>query len=167
MQELDVISVNIWNIIISLCNLVILFLVMKRFLFKPVKAMIAKREAAVEAELDAAKKERLEAEKNRERWEEKMAQSDEEADKIIKQAVEKAGRRSSLIIGNASDKADDIIRQAKLEAQMEHKAAEEGIRREIVDLSSALTGKLLEREINAKDHSDLIDEFIDKIGEIS
>ncbi|MBP5262611.1 MAG: F0F1 ATP synthase subunit B [Clostridiales bacterium] len=167
MQELDVISVNIWNIIISLCNLVILFLVMKKFLFKPVKEMIAKREAAVDAELDAAKKERSEAEKNKELWDEKMAASDEEADRIIKKAVDKAGKRSSIIIGNANTKAEEIIRQAKLEAEMEHKAAEEGIRREIVDLSSALTGKLLEREINAEDHSDLIDEFIDKIGEIS
>ena len=167
MQTLDVISVNIWDIIISLSNLVILFLVMKKFLFKPVKAMIARREAAVEAELSEAKREREEAEKNRSDWEDRMSRADEEADEIIKKAVDKAGRRSGIIINNASEKADEIIRQAKLEAQMEHKAAEEGIRREIVDLSSVLTGKLLNREINAEDHSDLINDFIDKIGEIS
>ena len=43
----------------------------------------------------------------------------------------------------------------------------EGIKREIVDLSSTLTGKLLEREIKPEDHSELIDEFINEIGEIS
>ena len=43
MQTLDIISVNIWQIIISLSNLVILFLLVKKFLFKPVKSMIAKR----------------------------------------------------------------------------------------------------------------------------
>ena len=37
MQNLDVISVNIWAIIASLCNLLILTLIVKKFLFKPVK----------------------------------------------------------------------------------------------------------------------------------
>ena len=36
MQSLDVISVNIWHILISLANLAILFFVVKRFLFAPV-----------------------------------------------------------------------------------------------------------------------------------
>ncbi|SCW50675.1 F-type H+-transporting ATPase subunit b [Ruminococcaceae bacterium YRB3002] len=167
MQTLDIISVNIWQIIISLCNLVIIFLIMKKFLFKPVKDMIAKREAKVNEVLDEAKQERAEAEKTKTLWEEKMAASDEEADRIIKKAVAKAGKRSELIIGNANSKADEIVRQAKAEAELEHKAAEESIRHEIVTLSSALTGKLLEREINPDDHSELIDEFINEIGEIS
>ena len=83
MQTLDVISVNIWQIIISLANLVILFLLFKKFLFKPVKEMIAKREAAVEAELDAAKHEHDAANEERRQWEAKMASADEEADRII------------------------------------------------------------------------------------
>ena len=42
MQFLDIISVNIWDILISLINLLILFLVFKRFLFKPVQKMLDK-----------------------------------------------------------------------------------------------------------------------------
>ena len=32
-QSLDIISVNIWQILISLANLLIMFLILKRFLF--------------------------------------------------------------------------------------------------------------------------------------
>ncbi len=167
MQTLDVISVNIWQIIISLANLVILFLLFKKFLFKPVKEMIAKREAAVEAELDAAKHEHDAANEERRQWEAKMASADEEADRIIQNAVTKANKKSGVIISTASERADEIIKVAKFEASLEHKAAQEGIKREIVDLSSTLTGKLLEREIKPEDHSELIDEFINEIGEIS
>ena len=167
MQTLDVISVNIWQIIISLANLVILFLLFKKFLFKPVKEMIAKREAAVEAELDAAKHEHDAANEQRRQWEAKMATADQEADKIIQDAVTKANKKSGVIISTASERADEIIKVAKFEASLEHKAAQEGIKREIVDLSSTLTGKLLEREIKPEDHSELIDEFINEIGEIS
>ena len=42
MQSLDVISVNIWQIVISLANLALLFLLLKKFLYQPVKRMLAK-----------------------------------------------------------------------------------------------------------------------------
>ena len=41
----------------------------------------------------------------------------------------------------------------------------EDIKREIVEVSSTIAEKMLEREVNADDHRDLIDSFIDKIGE--
>ena len=40
-QSLDIISVNIWQILISLINLLLLFLIIKKFLFKPVQNMLA------------------------------------------------------------------------------------------------------------------------------
>ena len=48
---------------------------------------------------------------------------------------------------------------------MERRKAEEGIRKEIVEVSSALAEKLLEREVSADDHRRLIDTFIDEIGD--
>ena len=45
MPTLDVVSVNIWQILISLANLVIIFLIVKKFLFAPVQRMLAERQA--------------------------------------------------------------------------------------------------------------------------
>ena len=47
-QTLDVISVNLWQILISLANLVILYLLLKKFLFKPVHKFLAARKEEVE-----------------------------------------------------------------------------------------------------------------------
>ena len=47
MQSLDVISVNLWQILISLCNLVIIFLVVKHFLYQPVRKMLKKRQEKI------------------------------------------------------------------------------------------------------------------------
>jgi len=49
MQTLEVISVNLWQILISLLNLLILFLLFKKFLFKPVNNMLAKRQSEIDA----------------------------------------------------------------------------------------------------------------------
>ena len=50
MFNLDVISVNIWAILASLANLLILTWILKRFLFKPVKKMLDARRAAIDAD---------------------------------------------------------------------------------------------------------------------
>ena len=48
-ESLDVIYINIWAIVISLVNLLILFLLLKKFLFKPVTRIMAERRAKVDA----------------------------------------------------------------------------------------------------------------------
>ena len=48
MQTLDVISVNIWQIVISLLNLLLMFLILKHFLFKPVNKILDERKQNVE-----------------------------------------------------------------------------------------------------------------------
>ena len=47
-QSLDVISFNLWQVIISLANLLILFLILKKFLYKPVKNIMAKRQSELD-----------------------------------------------------------------------------------------------------------------------
>ena len=45
---LDVISINIWQVIISVINLFLMFLILKRFLFAPVQKMLATRQAQLD-----------------------------------------------------------------------------------------------------------------------
>ena len=164
MQTLDVISVNIWQILISLCNLLLLFWLFKRFLFKPVKNVLAKRQAELDASYERANMANAEAEKNKRSWEEKLATAEDEAHTILQNATEHARRRSDQIIEDAEVRAEGMIRLAKQEAELERKKAEDGMKREIVEVSTALSEKLLAREINTKDHRSLIDSFIEDIG---
>ena len=164
-QTLDVISVNLWQILISLANLLILFKIIKKFLYKPVKNVIAQRDAEIEERYIAASKAQEAADENREKWETRLSGAESEADTIIASATENAKIRSEKIVEEANVKAHSIIRKAETEAQLEMQKAEESIRREIVEVSTALAGKLLEREINVDDHRGLIDSFIEKIGD--
>ena len=165
MQSLDIISINIWHIVISLCNLLILFLMLKKFLYQPVKKVLADRQAAIDSRYDEADKANSEALQSKAEWEERMAAADEEAAGIISSAVESANRQSSAILGETKEKADRMISRARAEADAERRKAEDDIKDRIADVSAAIAGKLLEREISAADHSDLIDSFISEIGE--
>lgn len=165
MQSLDIISVNLWQILISLVNLLLLFLAFKKFLYKPVKSILAKRQAEIEKDYAAAKEAQADADENRRIWEEKMASAAAEADEIIRTATEKAKRRSDTMVEEAREKADGLVRVAQSEAELERKKAVDDIKREIVEVSGALTEKMLEREINTDDHRALIDSFIEEIGD--
>ena len=165
MQSLDVISVNIWQILISLINLLIMFLIIKKFLFKPVNNMLAKRQAELDSKYEAANSAMSNAEKNENLWNEKIKTAKDEADAIISSAADTAKWREEKIISVAKDKADSIIKRAEAEAELELKKAEAEIKNEIVGVSSALTEKLLSREINMDDHKNIVDSFIEKIGD--
>ncbi|MER2056131.1 MAG: F0F1 ATP synthase subunit B [Clostridia bacterium] len=164
MQNLDVISVNIWAIIASLCNLLILTLIVKKFLFKPVKKIIDTRRAAIDADYAQAAAARAVAEENRLNYEAAMAAAEQTSSQIIADATRVAEHRSSEIVAEAREKATELRRQAEADAVLERKKAEDDMKREIADVSAQLTGKLLQREINEEDHRALIDSFLQEIG---
>ena len=165
MQSLEVISVNFWQILISLLNLLILFLLFKKFLFKPVNNMLAKRQSEIDAKYEEAEEAKRIANEDKLLWDEKIGAVKQESDEIIKKAQSSAQRQSDAIVSKAKEQADSIVRQAEVQAELEYKKAEDGIKKEIVEVSTALANKLLEREITPDDHKDLIDSFIERIGD--
>ena len=165
MQSLDIISVNLWQILISLCNLLILFFILKKFLFKPVKKTLEKRQEEIDSKYNEADIAKNEALASKDKWEEQLKGASAQADDIINKATADAEKRSERIVSDAKVAADDIMRRAKSEAELEKQKAQAGIKKEIVDVSAAIAEKMLGREINEQDHHELIDSFIKDIGE--
>lgn len=165
MQPSEIITVNIWQIVVSLLNLVILFLIVKKFLYKPIKKTLKDREEKLEEKYTEAD-ERLENAKNTEaELNEKLSEADKAAEQIVSDATVVAERRKAEITAEAQAEADNIVRLAHAEAELERKKAQGDIKTQIVDVSLALSEKLIEREIKEEDHHNLIDSFISQIGD--
>jgi len=163
MQNLSVISVNFWQIVISLVNLLILTWIIKRFLYKPVKKMLDARRAAIDEDYAQAKTAREEAEESRLNYEAAMAAAQQTTDQMIADAARTAEYRGNEIVAEAREKASEIRRQAEQDALLERKKAEDEMKHEIANVSAQLTGKLLQREINEEDHRALIDSFLNEL----
>lgn len=162
---MSIISVNIWQILISLANLTILFLLLKKFLYNPVQKMLDERRAQIDSDYQDAAKAKQSAEMKDAELTERLAGAKAEAEGIVKEAADAAKMRGDKIIEDARATADGIIRQAEEDAELERKRVGETIKEQIVDVSTALAEKMLEREVNADDHKALIDDFISKIGD--
>ncbi len=165
MPNLGIVSVNIWQILISLANLTILYLLLKKFLYKPVKAVLENRRASIAKSYEEAEEARTTADAAREEYTAKLATAHATADGIIHEATVSANKRGDQIVADARVKAGEIVHQGELQAEMEMKKAKESIRREITDVSAAMTEKLLKREIKSDDHRAMIDDFLKGVGE--
>ncbi len=165
MQNLGIISVNLWQILISLANLTILFLLLKKFLYKPVTKMLEERRTQIDKEYSDAETANASAKAKDAELTERLAGAKQEAEDIVKEAADAAQARGDKIVEDAKAAAYGIIRQAEQEAELELKRAEAAIKTQVIEVSTALAEKMLSREVNADDHKALIDNFIDKIGD--
>ncbi len=164
-QTLDIISVNLWQMLVSLANLVLLFLLIKKFLYKPVKNMLENRQKTIEGDYDAAREAKEQALADKQAYEAQLQDAKQEANRVIQNAVELATDREREILAEAKAKAEGIRREAENDAALERKKAEDGIRQEIVEVSSLLTEKLLERELSEEDHRRFVDSFVESLGD--
>ena len=165
LESSDIISVNIWQILISLANLLIIFLILKKFLWKPVKKVMDERQNAVDKQYADAAEAEAKAKADKAQWAARLATADEEAAARIAAADETARRHGDRVIVEARVKADGIIRQAEAAAELERKKAEAGMKQEIAVVGAALAEKMLERELNAADHEKMIESFLDEVGD--
>lgn len=164
-QTLDVISVNLWQILISLANLLIMFAILKRFLFKPVQNILAQRQAQVDNIYAEAEDSRTSAEGMRRQYEQRLANARDEADEVVRTATQTAQRRSDAIVSEASAQAAHLKRKAEQEIDMERKQMLSDVRSEISDMAVSIASKVVEREIRPEDHASLVDEFIRNVGD--
>lgn len=161
----EFLNINFFTALFTLANTIALFLVMKKFLFKPIMKMITDRQKEIDdmyAEADSAKNEAkaLEAE-----YKEKLSVASETSERMVKEAVARAQNREEEIIRLANQEADAIRDKASSDIALEKKKAINDAKDEISVIALAVAGKVVGRELNANDQADLVDSFIDQLGE--
>ena len=155
MQVQELVGIIPWTFVAQICNLFIQMYLIKRFLFKPVHEILEKRRAAADAEIIQAEETKAKAEAIRAEYERNMQDARQKANEIEK------------ILKEAQDQTFAMKNKAEKEIAQEKKKAVNEVKGEIGDMAVEIAGKVIEREINEKDHEKLIDEFISNVGEVS
>ena len=158
-------TVDVWTMLFTWVNMLILFTVMKKFLFKPVMNILDQRDAEIKKIYDDANDANEKAVTLEKEYSEKMAQARDDAGEIIKQATLTAQKREKEIIESAHEQVAAMTRRAETQIAQERKKAYQEIKEEISDISVAIAGKMVQREITAADHEALISQFIENVGE--
>ena len=163
----EFISITPWTIIFQICNLLILVALIKKFLFKRVMAVLEARQQEIDGIYDAAGKDRQDAAQMKEEYTARMSHAREEADSLVRSAVDTAQRRGDAIVQEAKDEAAHLKQKAESDIAQEKQKAYSELLGEISGMAVDIAGKMVEREINPDDHRELVEEFIRNAGEAS
>lgn len=158
------VSIGWWEILVTMCNTLITFAIIKKFLFKPVRKMLAAREEEVQAMYGNAEKAQTEAEQMRSEYTQRLAKAKEEAAEIVGSATRRATVRSEEILKESSQQAAAMMKKAENTIEQERKKAMNELKDEVASLSVMIASKVVERDIKDADHERFIEEFIDKVG---
>ncbi len=162
-EYLELISLNVWHILATIANLLILTLIVKKFLFDRVKKVLAERQAQVDELYRVAEESKSEALRDKNEYRAKLEQANSEAESIIKKASARADRISDEIVENANKKAAEKLKKADADIAQEKKKAMNDLKNEISEISVQIAENIVKREINEDDHRELIDSFIEKL----
>ena len=161
------ITLDGWTFLAQICNLMIQLVIFKKLLLNPVKKVIAERKAKADSQIADAEKLRTEAEAMKAEYEQNLQNARTEANQIVAAAQKTAAARSEELLGEARAQAAALKQKAEADIAQERKKAVNEVKDEIGGIAMEIASKVVEREINEKDHKDLIDEFIKNVGEAS
>ncbi len=166
MQVQELVGIIPWTFVAQICNLFIQMYLIKRFLFKPVT-----RYWKNDARLQMRKSYRQRRQKRKRRqfvqnMNEICRTQDKRPNEILDSARNTAAIQSEKILKEAQDQTFAMKNKAEKEIAQEKKKAVNEVKGEIGDMAVEIAGKVIEREINEKDHEKLIDEFISNVGEV-
>ena len=161
------VGVNVWTMIFAWCNLLILYLFLKKILFKPIKNMIDSRQKEVDDMYSEAEAANADAKAMKSEYEEKLAAASEESEEILRSAQRRAQLKEEDILKEAQVEATRIRERAEGEIELEKKRMLGEIKDEVSDMAIGIATAVIGREVSPEEHKDLIDSFIDGLGENS
>ncbi len=159
------VGVNFWTMIFAWINLLILYLFLKKILFKPVKNMIDSRQKEVDDMYCDAEKSKSDAQALKSEYEERLEKANEESEEILKKAVRRAQLREEEIIKNADEEAKRSLERAREACELEKKRALNDIKDEVSGMALEIASAVIERDISEAEHKAFIDDFIRNIGD--
>lgn len=161
----DFVGVDFWTALFVLLNTLAIFFVAKKFLFKPVMKMIKDRQEEIDNMYRDADNAKCEAQALEAEYKEKLSQAQLTGERMVKEATERGQRREEEIIRQANADADAIMAKASADIAREKKKALNDAKDEISGIAIAIAEKVVGREVNEADHADLVDDFINQLGE--
>lgn len=159
------VGVNFWTMLFAWCNLLILYLFLRKILFKPVKKMIDSRQQEIDNMYSDAEESKTQAEDMKLEYEEKLSHAKEESEEILKNAQRRAQLKGEQILEEARAEAQRTLDRASEQVELEKKRILNEVKNEVSGMAIDIAAAVIERDISKDEHRELIDSFIDSMGE--
>lgn len=148
------------DILFAVINILILYILLRIFLFKPINKIMDDRTQSIQKDIDDASKAKQEAEELKEQYAAAISEANEEAGSIIRKAHDEAEEERAAIIRRSHEEADQIVSAASETIENERRLIIRQAHSEIADLAIEAASKIVGANLDDEKNRRLVDEFL-------
>jgi len=156
-----------YTILWQIFNMFIIYLLIRRYLYKPLVGFVENRKKGIEDDLKYAEQEKQEAQKLKEEYEKSIRAANQEAREILN----KATRESEEIIAEgkrqAKQQAEDMIARAQEELELKKEKMFKELKDEVAFISVRIAERIIETKIDAASQRQLVERHLKEVKRVS
>ncbi len=157
-------SLNAIKPVFAILNLLLLYFVLRKVLFKPVTEFMENRTQSIKNSIDDAEKQKSEAMELKRSYEEQITHAKEAAENIVREARAKAEAEHDRIVAEAHMEAEALISRANEDIESERRQMLSELRAQVAGLALAAASRVIEVNLDTEKNRTLVDKFIDEAG---
>ena len=155
----------IGNFILIAGSFILLLVLIKKFAWSNITSIFEERAEKIATDIDSAEQARQKAEALAQKREDELSGSRKEAKTIIEHAKVTAEQSKANILADAKLEAGRLKEKANQEIAQNKVEALQSVKDEVADLTVSLAGKIISQNLDGYAHKELIDQYIDQLGE--
>ena len=159
------ISTIIGDFILIAGSFLLLIFLVKKYAWGNITSVLDERAEKISSDIDGAEEARKKAEELASKRETELAGSRTEAKTIIENAKETAEKSKADILAEAKLEAGRLKEKANQEIAQNKAEALQSVKWDVADLTISLAGKIISQNLDGQTHKELIDQYIDQLGE--
>ncbi len=131
------------DIVLHLINIVVLFVLLRMWVFTPVQSFMAARQERIEAQLKDASDQQAEAHYLKEKLNQNLASVNDTCQKMISESRQKGNDTAQKIIANAEEHARGILEETRQVAHTQRQQIMDSAKVEMADLAVDMAARVL------------------------
>ena len=160
----QVIKIDI-NLVFTIINLLVLYLLMKKFLFGPIIKVMDVRKAMIDQQFAGAKEQEDQAKALKEQYEGALKSAREESFQIMELARKEAKAQADKTVEDTQAKVSAMLAKAQEDINTERENAMRQMKDDVASLAMEAAGKIIGKNSGADQDLSLYDQFIEKAGD--
>lgn len=156
--------VELSYIIVSIINILVLFLFLKVFLFQRVAAVIEERQRTLESSLKDADLTKLEAYQLKQDYENDIKEAGNQAGIILKEAKERAEIEYVAILSEAKKEAVKTMEDTRKAIELEREKSVEMAKTEIAGVALLAASKVIGKNVDNDTNQQYLGDFLKEVG---
>ena len=153
------------NLVFTIINLLVLYLLMKKFLFGPIIKVMDVRKAMIDQQFAGAKEQEDQAKALKEQYEGALKSAREESFQIMEQARKEAKAQADKTVEDTQAKVSAMLAKAQEDINTERENAMRQMKDDVASLAMKAAAKVIGKNSGADQDLSLYDQFIEEAGD--